>query len=131
MQTAHVTQSAGDSDFAQVNAIVHAYCDGLYTGDVAKLRAIFHPDAYLKAPGSRRSVEQWLADVGTRATPLELGDSYRFELMAIEVIQQQAMVKLACPLFAHDYLDFLGLLKEDGRWLIVNKMYCDLALAQP
>lgn len=28
------------------------------------------------------------------------------------------------------YIDFIGLLKEDGQWLIVNKMYCDMAAQQ-
>jgi len=36
------------------------------------------------------------------------------------------MVKLECPLFEYCYIDFLGLLKEDGRWKIVTKMYTDL-----
>ena len=35
----------------------------------------------------------------------------------------QAMVKVECPLFEHFYVDFLGLLKEDGRWRIVNALW--------
>jgi hypothetical protein len=37
------------------------------------------------------------------------------------------MVKVKCPLFDFNYVDFLGLLKEQGQWLIVNKMYSDIA----
>ncbi len=31
------------------------------------------------------------------------------------------------PVFDNHYIDFLGLLKEDGNWLIVNKMYTTLS----
>ena len=114
------------NEFESVNDIVQDYFDGLHYGDVAKLRAIFHADAFLKAPGSRRSLEQWLAAVASRQVPSQQGRPYEFKLLSIEVIKDQAMVKLECPLFEHFYIDFLGLLKEDGRWKIVTKMYTDL-----
>ena len=114
------------SDFESVNRIVQDYFDGLHNGDVSKLRAIFHQDAILKASGSRRGLEQWLGAVASRPIPSQQGGSYDFKLLSIEVIKDQAMVKLECPLFEHRYIDFLGLLKEDGRWKIVNKMYADL-----
>jgi len=117
---------ASDNDFELVKAIVQNYFDGLHYGDVTKLRAIFHADAFLKAPGSRRSLEQWLAAVASRPVPAQQGRSYGFKLLSIEVIKDQAMVKLECPLFEHSYIDFLGLLKEDGCWKIVTKMYTDL-----
>lgn len=33
------------------------------------------------------------------------------------------MVKVACPLPHGNFTDYLGFLKEDGVWKIVNKMY--------
>jgi len=114
------------TDFEAVMSLVQDYFDGLHHGDVKKLRAIFHPDAFLKAPGLRRSLEQWLDAVASRPVPFEHGQPYDFKLLSIEVIKDQAMVKLECPLFDHLYVDFLGLLKENGHWLFVNKMYTDL-----
>ncbi|WP_415896215.1 nuclear transport factor 2 family protein [Neptuniibacter sp. PT34_22] len=67
-----------------------------------------------------------MQDVETRATPESLGQAFNFKILSIEIIQDQAMVKLECPLFDYFYIDFLGLLKEQGRWLIVNKMYTDI-----
>ncbi|NRD72730.1 nuclear transport factor 2 family protein [Shewanella sp. VB17] len=113
-------------DFDSVIRLVGQYFDGLHNGDVKKLRAIFHCDAFLKAPGKRRSLEQWLVAVASRPVPTQQGRAYDFKLLSIEVIKDQAMVKLECPLFEHFYIDFLSLLKEDGHWLIVNKMYTDL-----
>lgn len=114
------------NEFESVIALVRKYFDGLYYGDVSKLRAIFHQDAFLKAPSFRRSLEQWLEAVAIRQAPSLQGQPYAFKLLSIEIIKDQAIVKLECPLFDHLYIDFLGLLKENGRWLIVNKMYSDL-----
>ena len=116
----------GVHEFESLMSLVQNYCDGLYHGDISTLRAIFHSDVFLKAPGLRRSLEQWLDAVASRPVPVQQGQPYGFKLLSIEVIKNQAMVKLECPLFDHFYVDYLGLLKENGRWLIVNKMYTDL-----
>lgn len=116
----------GEQDFISVMQIVNEYFHGLYHGDVKRLRKIFHHDAYLKAPSLRRSLEEWLMAVEQRASPESLGQGLKFRLLSIEIIKGQGVVKLECPLFEHAYVDFLGLLKENGQWLIVNKMYTDL-----
>ncbi len=118
--------SFGERDFEAVIALVGEYFHGLYQGDDKRLRAIFHDDAFLKAPGLRRSLNEWLDAVNCRPIPAQQGQDFNFKLLSVEIIKDQAMVKLECPLFEHAYVDYLGLLKEDGRWLIVNKMYTDL-----
>lgn len=110
-------------DFAIITGIIQKYFDGLHHGDVAKLASIFHQDAWLKAPDLRRPLSQWLTDVANRPTPKEQGRAYEFKLLSLDIVQDQAMVKIQCPLFDFNYIDFLGLLKEQGQWLIVNKMY--------
>jgi hypothetical protein len=118
--------SEATTDLNDIEAVLHSYFDGLYHGDVAKLNSIFHPDAWLKAPGVRRSLNQWLKDVAERTTPAELNQARAFKILAIDVVQDQAMAKIHCPLFDFNYIDFLGLLKEEGKWSIVNKMYSDI-----
>ena len=115
-----------ERDFTDVLVVIQMYFDGLYFADVEKLESIFHPDAFLKAPNHRRSLTTWLKDVATRETPSEVGGANNFKVLSVEVIQDQAMVKVDCPLFEHKYVDFLGLLKEQGQWKIVNKMYTDV-----
>jgi hypothetical protein len=114
-------------DFSTITTVIQGYFHGLYYGDVAKLSALFHEDAWLKAPSVRRSLTQWLTDVANRPTPFEQDRPFAFEILAIDIVQDQAMVKVKCPLFDFNYVDFLGLLKEQGQWLIVNKMYSDIA----
>jgi 4-oxalocrotonate tautomerase len=115
-----------NQDIDLITDIVKGYFDGLHTGDTEKLKLIFHPDAYLKAPGLRRSLIEWLDLLSKRENPVEHGADYNYRILSIDIVNEQAMVKLVCPLQGHTYIDFLGLLKEKGHWLIVNKMYADL-----
>lgn len=108
-----------------VESIVEDYFSGLHHADVTKLENIFHPDAYLKAPGLRRNLDEWLEFVGQREVPALRGDPEGFKILSMDIMHEQAMVKVLCPLLGRIYVDFLGLLKENGRWLIVNKMYAD------
>ncbi|MGF1730070.1 nuclear transport factor 2 family protein [Photobacterium kasasachensis] len=112
-------------ELEQVSQVIQRYFDGLHYGDTKKLREIFHSDAYLKAPELRRSLDEWLALVAQRQKPATNGDEYAYRILSVDVVGQQAMVKVLCPLLGSIYIDFLGLLKEDGHWRIVNKMYAD------
>ncbi|EEX92866.1 hypothetical protein VIOR3934_07333 [Vibrio orientalis CIP 102891 = ATCC 33934] len=114
------------ADFQRVTDVVQRYFTGLHHGDSQLLSSIFHPDAYLKAPQLRRGLAEWLSLVEQRAKPIDNGDSFDYQILSIDVIGQQAMVKVLCPLLGRTYIDFLGLLYEDQQWRIVNKMYADI-----
>ena len=109
-----------------IKQIMQDYFDGLHFADVKKLDAIFHGDVVLKAPDLRRTKSAWLEAVANRPIPNKENQSYRYKILSIDIVATQAMVKLECPLFEHFYIDFIGLLKENGQWKIVNKMYCDI-----
>ncbi|WP_430462159.1 nuclear transport factor 2 family protein [Thalassolituus sp. LLYu03] len=126
MSNRPLSGTASADDYAQINHLIRAYFTGLHEGDSERLRRIFHADAVLKAPGLRRTLAEWLALVNERETPQQRGDAFSYQLLAMEVLNGQAMVKVLCPLLGRTYIDFLGLLKEQGKWLIVNKMYADL-----
>ncbi|WP_440056962.1 nuclear transport factor 2 family protein (plasmid) [Pseudoalteromonas sp. T1lg65] len=112
-------------DIDAISDLVQTYFDGLHHGDSEKLKRIFHPDTVLKAPDLRRDLLSWLSLVETREAPAALGLAWEYRVLSIDIINQQAMVKALCPLLGRTYIDFLGLLKEHGQWLIVNKMYAD------
>lgn len=114
------------SDLASITAILQSYFDGLHHGDAAKLTSLFLPDVWLKAPGVRRPLAQWLTDVAARSTPADLNKPFAFKILSIDVVQDQAMAKIHCPLFDFNYIDFIGLLKEEGKWRIASKMYTDI-----
>lgn len=111
--------------FETIMTQVRTYFDGIHYGDTTALRTIFHQDAILKAPGLRRTLQEWFDAIETRPIPAEQGAAYDYNVMSIEIIGNQAMAKVYCPLFGHEYVDYLGFLLEEGQWLIVNKMYAD------
>ena len=128
MKTTHKDQQTGKQAFLQIIDIVTDYFDGLYHADVEKLRSIFHTDSHLQAANMRKDLDTWLTAVASRAVPAKENHAYKFQIISIEVIGNEAMVKVQCPLFAFNYVDYLGLLRENGRWQIVNKMFADTEL---
>lgn len=120
-------KSLEPNDFEQVSALITLYFEGLYYADVLKLKSIFHPDTCLISPTTRRTMEQWLNDVSSRAVPSELTDKFNFEILSMDIVKDQAMVKVYCPLFEFQYIDFLGLIKQQGEWFIVSKIYTDIS----
>jgi hypothetical protein len=87
MEITAVSDDFGANEFGSVMTLVQDYFDGLHYGDVPKLGAIFHPDAFLKAPGLRCSLEQWLDAVASRPAPERQGLPYDFKLLSIEIIK--------------------------------------------
>lgn len=112
-------------DWDALLSIAERYFLGLHQADTQMLQEIFHPEAHLQAPGVRRTLEQWLTLVATREVPATTTKTLNYQILALDINGNQAWLKLDCPLFEHRYIDFLGLLKENQRWLIVNKMYAE------
>ena len=112
----------------RITELVQLYFEGLHHADIKKLGTVFSYDCVLKAPGVRRNLGQWLELVQNRPVPAEQDAPYAYEILSMEVLGDQAMVKVSVPLLGSDFIDYLGLLKEDGKWSIVNKMYADKPL---
>jgi len=113
------------TDFAQLLALANSYFEGLYEANTTKLANIFHPSASLSAPGLRLDRAGWLAKVKNRSIPMLRGDAFNFSVRSIDVVGEQAIISVHCPLLGHNYFDFLSCLKEDQRWSIVHKLYAE------
>lgn len=113
------------SDSVQIERLVEDYFTGLHRADRALLDTVFDDRAQLQAPGIRRTKAEWLDLMVSRPVPAERGDAFAYRLEAIDLFGEQAVVRVYCPLLGREFVDFLSLLKEQGRWRIVNKMYAD------
>jgi len=60
--------------------------------------------------------------VSGRPVPKHQGGPYRFGTLSVETVNDQAMVKVSVLVFDKQDVDLLGLLKEEDRRRIVNKM---------
>jgi len=111
------------ADYDAVTELLNNYFASLYEGDVTQLREIFHDDAWLKGNNYRKTRDEWLEAVANRPVPSVEGMEYNFNIQSLEIVGDQAMTKVDVPLLAAHFIDFLSLLKENGEWKIVNKMF--------
>lgn len=115
--------ASAQADYESIIALLNEYFDALYDGSAERLRAIFHDDAWLKGNGYRKTRDEWLEAVASRPVPRDEGMAFSFNILSLEILGDQAMAKVDVPLLAAHFIDFLGLLRENGEWKIVNKMF--------
>ncbi|MGN7889467.1 nuclear transport factor 2 family protein [Dyadobacter sp. 22481] len=117
---------------ADITAVLSDYFNGVFKGDTDLLRSAFHPQALVAGDVNGqayfKTLDQYLDGVRNRKSPFELGESFRMEIMSIEVINQIAVAKVRLPMFEFNYHDLLSLTKVDGKWLIVNKLLTNVAM---
>ena len=106
---------------------IERYFDGIFYGDVSKLRGIFHPKAILVGDISDepyfKEVNEYLHIVAGRKSPKEMGEEKRMKIVSLEVLNNIAYAKLHVPMFDFNYYDYLALSKNKGAWQIVNKLF--------
>ena len=110
--------------------VVDAYCRGVHHGDIALLRAVFDPRAQLfaemRGQAYFRSLDEYLAVVAGRQSPADLGQAFLMKPISVEVTHEIAFARVHCPMFDHNYVDYLSLVRQEGKWKIVNKTFTDV-----
>lgn len=119
--------SARWADEAAIRQTVQHYFDGGRNRDSVALRKAFHPDARMLFAKDGRLVvvpiDEYIARVGSdKLKPGEV-DSTRRRVTSVDVAGDAAIARL--ELERPDVLltDYMSLLKVDGRWQIVNKIF--------
>jgi hypothetical protein len=116
------------TDRAEIEKVVQTYLDGLYEGDADKLASAFHPTSALTSENDGRiSVmprDEWLVAVRNRPSPQSKGLSRHDEIVSIDQSSPTtAFVKLKCAIPPRFFVDYLNLLKIDGRWQVAQKIF--------
>lgn len=117
-----------NADFDGVVAVVTTYFDGLYHSDTARLRQVFHPQAhYVSATDGTllyRTMENYYAVVDVRPSPASRGEVRRDEVLSIDFAGPvTARVSLHCAIGARHFTDFLTLIRLEGRWQVISKVF--------
>ena len=112
-------------DEATVRAIVESYLHGLKFNDVPSLQRAFWPDArlfFVSRDGhlGQLSQTEWYRGFTATAGKEEEGE---LRIAALEVTRDIATVKVVEEYPRSRYTDYLSLVRFDGEWKIVNKMY--------
>lgn len=114
------------SDEQSVQSVVHLYVDGMTFAHEGALRKAFHPKASII--GNYENAVEWLtldefvvavASEGA-ASP---GTQPLIEILSLDVTGDAASVKVIDAFAGLKFTDYLSLLKVNGHWLIVSKLY--------
>lgn len=109
-------------ELAGVEAALNNYLFGSRDGDVERLRAAFHPSAEIE--GIRDgALTSWTApDYVGGARP---GQRREFEprILSVDITGDAAQAKVECDYGTWKFVDYMQLLKVDGEWKIMNKVY--------
>ena len=115
-------------DRSAIEQTIQTYFDGLYEGDADKLASIFHETSALTYEQDGQLVvlplAQWLKAVRERPAPKAKGLARDDAILLIDQSgPTTAFVKVKCQIPPRYFTDYLNLLKVDGRWTIVQKVY--------
>lgn len=114
-----------NSEDAAVRQTVQNYLHGLKFNDVESLKKAFWPDAklfWVKKDGQlgQLTQAQWYEGFAGSAGKEEKGD---LRITSVDITDNAASVKVEEDYPTSVYIDYLSLLKFNGEWKIVAKIY--------
>ncbi len=120
------------ADFAReseaVARVLGRYFDGLHHSDVALLERVFHPEAhYFSATDGHLlhlDMASYFPRVAQRPSPASQGHARSDRILSIEFAGPvTAFARLECSIPPKAFIDLLTLVKLDGDWRIVSKVF--------
>jgi hypothetical protein len=109
----------------EVRQALSHYLQGQATGDADDYRRIFHPEAVLHGVRDgrpeRRSLSEYLVMQSGRAAPDEA--QRRRTITDVRVSGDAAVATIALDYPRAVTTDYMSMIRESGRWLIVHKLY--------
>ena len=111
---------------AEIETVVKDYFHGYLRAEADQVGRAFHPDARLLAVEDgkleRTDVPDWLENIRSRR---EKGDLREAEtrIAGVDLTGDAAVVKAVLRFPKFQFTDYLSLLKLNGAWRIVNKIY--------
>lgn len=115
-----------------IAAVLSSYFEGVYNGDTALLRKIFHPKSLVAGDVNGlpyfKTLDEYLEGVANRKSPKELNQTFKMEILSIEIINSIAIAKVNLPIFDFNYYDLLALNQTKQGWVIVNKLLTNVKI---
>ena len=116
---------APNANEAEVRAAMEHYLQGHATGDGAHHRLVFHPDSklYFNRDGkfSMRTSEDYIA--GSTGKPAADEAQRKRRIVMVDVTGDAAVAKVELDYPNAFLTDYFTLLKVDGKWMIMNKIF--------
>jgi hypothetical protein len=112
----------------EIQLMLKDYFEVLYTQELTLFDQVFHPGCvlYTSQEGTVvvRPIAEYREIVAGRKSPQELGSPRKDEILTLDVLSpEMAFAKVRLRLNENIMIDYLNLLKVDGRWTIAAKFY--------
>jgi hypothetical protein len=129
-----------DTSYTEIVQVLQDYFDGFYASDVEKLKGVFHPNCHLMSatagPLADDDMDAVYARVAGRKPPASVNQKRLDRVLSIDRSgPEAALAKVEIAIGPRLYTDYLNLLRIDGRWQIVSKIYTyvpiEVETAQP
>ncbi len=116
------------TEYAEIAKTLQLYFNGFYNGDVAMLKRVFHPACHLSNAGEGKlahdDMETVYARVASRVSPAKNGEARRDAVLGIDVSSPvSALARVQIAIGPRLFTDYLNLLKLDGEWRIIAKVF--------
>ena len=115
-------------DLAAISQLLSLYFDGLHFSDTARLRQVFHPRAHYvcatEGALTYRTMEEYFPIVDARPSPASRGETRRDRIVSVAFAGPvTAVARVECAIGAKRFTDILSLIRLDGRWQIISKVF--------
>lgn len=112
----------------EIIEFIENYFEVIHKQDMELFDRIFHKDCvlYSGAEGELtiRPYALYRDQVSNRQSPFELGNVRRDKILMVdELSPTTALVKLQLEMFGGVMQDYLNILKLDGKWIVIAKIY--------
>ncbi len=114
--------------FHDITAVLGDYFDALHFCDTDKLQRVFHPRAIYatadETPLLYRTMEEYVPVIAARQSPASRGEARHDHIDAIDLAgENTALARVRCTIGGRDFVDFLSLVRENGQWRIIAKVF--------
>jgi Putative lumazine-binding len=117
-----------ENEYLQVAEVLSTYFDGLYHSDTQRLRRVFHPRAHYvcatEGTLTYRTMDEYFPIVDRRPSPESRGEARADKIVSIEFAGPvTAFARVNCAIGPKHFTDLLTLVRLDGRWQIISKVF--------
>ena len=114
--------------FEEICGVLQTYFDALYFCDTDKLQEAFHAKAIYatadETPLLYRTLTEYVPVIAARISPASRQEPRRDIIDAVAFAgENTAFARVRCSIGARDFVDFLTLVRTDGAWRIIAKVF--------
>lgn len=114
--------------YPDIIEVLQLYFDGLHHSDTTRLARVFHPRASyvcaVETPLVHLGMGEYFPIVDKRPSPASRGETRQDRIISIEMAGPvTAFARLECAIGPKRFIDLLTLIRVDGRWQIISKVF--------